>query len=100
MGRIVRRPKARADLKDIHAWIARDSVPAASNYLRKINAAMHRISDYPLSSPQRLEHFPDVRVASVGNHLLLYRPLEGGKGIELLRVVHGAQDWLQHPVIQ
>jgi toxin ParE1/3/4 len=100
MGRIIRRPKARADLKDIHAWIAKDSIVAASNYLRKINAAMRRISDHPLSAPQRIERFPDVRIASVGNHLMLYRPLEGAKGIELLRVIHGAQDWLEHPIIQ
>ena len=99
MGRIIRRPKARADLKDIHAWIAQNSVAAASAYLRKINAAIQRISDNPLSAPKRLERFPDICIASVEKHLLLYRPLDGEKGIELLRIVHGAQDWLSHPDI-
>jgi plasmid stabilization system protein ParE len=99
MGIVVRRPKAKADLKAIHAWIARDSIGAASAYIRKINAAILRVSDNPLSAPRRLERFPNVSIARVESHILLYRPLDAAKGIELLRIVHGAQDWLEHPEI-
>ena len=43
---------------------------------------------------RRLKRFPDVRMFPCRRHLILYRPLPQGDGIEVIRIYHGAQDWL------
>ena len=95
MKRIIRRPKAKADLEEIFNWIADDSVEAADRYLEKLLAGFHTLADMPMIGSRRLPSYPDIRVFPVGNHLILYRILLDENCVEILRIVHGAQNWTQ-----
>jgi len=94
VGRVFRRPAARADLIDIYRYIAGESSrERAAAYLHKIEKTLSLISDHPGMGTKRLQNHPDVRAYPVRNHLLFFRPLPEGDGIDLIRVLHGARDW-------
>jgi plasmid stabilization system protein ParE len=93
MNRIVFRPLADDDLDRLYHFLYQRSEPAADSYVGDIIDAITRLADLPYSAPQRLDNYQDVRVASIRNHIVLYRPFSDGHGIEVLRVVHAAQDW-------
>lgn len=93
MSHVVYRPLADSDLEGLYLYLYSRSEAAADSYVEDLLTAIWRLAQMPYSAPQRLPNHPDVRVASVRNHLVLYRPFSDGDGIEVLRVVHGAQDW-------
>lgn len=93
MVRILRKPLAKADLRGIFRFIAKDSPHAARTYLRDLDETIRRVAVLPFIGSARLPNYPDMRVFPCRNHLLIYRPLPEGDGIELIRVFHGAQDW-------
>lgn len=90
------RPQARHDIVDLAVYIADHSPDAASRFL---NAVEHTC-DFLLANPQAGAFYPtecirlfDLRVFQVRgfpNHLVFYR--EKAKGIEVLRVLHGARN--------
>ena len=90
MPRILRTVPARRDYVQIWVHIAEDNIDAADDLVRKFDHALDLLADNPGLGPERPELAPGMRSFPVGKYLLFYRPLD--KGIELLRVLHGARD--------
>lgn len=93
MGVIVKRPAAEGDLIEIYRNIAADAPDRARSFLEKIYQKLDLIADSPMIGSARLPSYPEVRGFPVGNYIILYRPLTEQRGIELIRVFHGARDW-------
>jgi len=93
MGKIVRSAKAKRDLVDIYKYIAVDNPRAARRMIEKLNEAAHLLSDAPEMGTGRFPSYPTVRGFPVDRYILLYEPLEGERGIRLIRVFHGARSW-------
>ena len=90
MKTIVLRPSADRDLDDIYDWIAADDPIAAERHVRRIVAAVERLAEFPESGRARPEIGEGARSLGVGRCLVLYR-IEG-ECVEIVRVVHGAQE--------
>ncbi|MBI4605564.1 MAG: type II toxin-antitoxin system RelE/ParE family toxin [Planctomycetes bacterium] len=84
-------PAAKADLCEIEEYIARRSVAAASRVMAEIRAAMRRIAERPGIGHARKDLAEDtLRFWAVYSYLIIYRP--DTKPLEVVRVLHGAQD--------
>jgi len=92
MGRIQRTPRADQDLEELWFFIAQDDPAAADRWLDTLEEKIGLLADNPLIGPARPDIARELRYHPVGNHLLLYRVIQGG--IEIVRVVHGARDLL------
>lgn len=87
---------ARQDLQDIKQYIAKDKPKAASEYMATLKQHCQRLAEMPTlgTCPEiycGLYKFP------VDNYLIFYRPSE--RGIEVIRVLHGARD-VQKIIVQ
>jgi toxin ParE1/3/4 len=89
MGRIQRTPRADLDLEELWFFIAQDDPAAADRWLDTLEEKIRLLADNPLMGPARPDIARDLRYHPVGNHLLLYRVIQGG--IEIVRVLHGAR---------
>jgi toxin ParE1/3/4 len=92
MGRIQRTPRADQDLEELWFFIAQDDPAAADRWIDTLEEKIRLLADNPLMGPARPDIARELRYHPVGNHLLLYRVIQGG--IEIVRVVHGARDLL------
>ncbi|MBL28520.1 MAG: plasmid stabilization protein [Rhodospirillaceae bacterium] len=92
MGRIVRRPAARADLEAIWSYIAADDPERATAFLRALERRTLVLAENPRLGPARFPNFPGLRCFSAEGYLIIYRPLPEETGIELVRLIHGARD--------
>jgi toxin ParE1/3/4 len=92
MGRVQRTPRAEQDLEELWFFIAQDDPAAADRWLETLDEKIRLLADNPLMGPARPDIARELRYHPVGNHLLLYRIIQGG--IEIVRVVHGARDLL------
>jgi toxin ParE1/3/4 len=90
MPSVVVRPRALADLADIWAYIAEDSVKHADRFAALINSEFRTLARQPLLGRSRPELATDLRSFPVGRYVIFYVPLP--KGIEIVRVLHGARD--------
>jgi toxin ParE1/3/4 len=101
MARVLRTPLARRDLKGIGQYIARESGSRsiALRFLDRIAARAKTQAEQPKLGERRPDLGAEVRCFPVGNYVVFYRPI--GRGIELLRVLHGARDvpsaWREQP---
>ena len=87
---VVRRTaRVENDLVDIWLYIAADTPDAADRLLEKIDRKRFLLAANPLLGRARPDIAPELRFLPVGNYLILYRALS--KGIEVVRVVHGAR---------
>jgi toxin ParE1/3/4 len=95
-GRILRTDAALNDLNEQAKFIQRDSPEAAIRFLAAAEATFHRLAAMPeLGERQQfgLERLAGLRawqVRGFDNHLIYYRPIEGG--VEIIRVLHAARD--------
>ena len=89
MPRIVRTAKAEQDLIEIWLHIAQDNPVAADALLDEIGSACELLADNPGIGPARFDLAPQFRYYIVRKFLILYR--ETKKGVEIVRVVHGAR---------
>ncbi|HEV2356087.1 MAG TPA: type II toxin-antitoxin system RelE/ParE family toxin [bacterium] len=83
--------EAVGDLTAIRAYIARDNPAAAAEVARRIRDAVGMLADYPgAGRPGRV---PETRELVIGGtpYLLPYRVQ--GDAVEILRVLHSAQQW-------
>jgi toxin ParE1/3/4 len=92
MGRVQRTPRAEQDLEELWFFIAQDDPVVADRWLDTLDERIRLLADNPLMGPARPDIARELRYHPVGNHLLLYRVIQGG--IEIVRVVHGARDLL------
>jgi toxin ParE1/3/4 len=92
MGRVVRTRTAKVDVLQIWNHIAEDSIEAADRLVEKFNEKLQLLADFPGLGPARPELGPALRSFPVDQYLLIYERRTKGKGITLLRVVHGARN--------
>ena len=90
MPRVLRKPLARADLLDIWNYVADDSPAKADRLLDSINKHCQTLARFPKMGRARGELGPSIRSFPVGNYVIFYR--EVSRGIEIIRVLHGARD--------
>ena len=89
--RIVWTEPASRDLEDIGDYIAKDNLAAARGVVRAIEAAVRRLARFPHSG--RAGHRAGSRELVVPRtpYFVPYRV--GPRAVEILAVLHGAQDW-------
>ena len=90
MPRILRRPKAAADIADIWDYIADDSLDQADAWVDRLNDQLQLLTTQPLMGRQRDELAPSVRSLPFGRYIIFYVPLDDG--IDVVRVLHSARD--------
>ena len=79
------------DLRELHAYIARDSETYASGFVERIILAADRLADYPKVGrivPETNDE--NVRELLYQRYRIIYRLK--GDSIEILSVIHGARD--------
>lgn len=91
MKRLVLAPKARADLFDIDAYIAERNPLAAERLIERLIQAMETLARMP-SMGRTCDDLglPSVRRFVVEKHHIFY--LIDGRGIKVVRVLHGRRD--------
>ena len=82
---------ADADLDHIIWRIAEDSVTAALRMQDRIEAAVQRLDRMPRRT--RVGRLPDTRELIVARSPYVVVFKVGSDGIDVIRVLHGAQDW-------
>jgi toxin ParE1/3/4 len=90
MPRVLRKPLARADLIDIWNYVADDSPAKADRLLDTVNKLCQTLARFPKMGRARNELGVSLRSFPVGNYVIFYR--EVSKGMEIIRVLHGARD--------
>jgi toxin ParE1/3/4 len=79
------------DLRELHAYIARDSEMYASVFVERIILAVERLSDYPKVGRIVPEtNNENIREVLYQKYRLIYRVKSDS--IEMLSVIHGARD--------
>src|SRR5438067_2361838 len=93
--KVVRHPAAVLDVVEIADYLAQAaSLSAADRFIASANMTIEQLARMPGLGSRWDSDKPqlaDVRFSSVRkfrNHLVFYRPIEGG--IEVLRVLHGS----------
>jgi toxin ParE1/3/4 len=76
------------DLQRINDWIADENLDRAERFVNELMETSERISDFPEANEAIGTYDGDV---VFGNYLVFYRVLE--HTVEILRVMHGAQDY-------
>jgi toxin ParE1/3/4 len=79
------------DLKAVRTYIARDNPSAAADIAQRIRNAVKILGDYPAAG--RAGRVPNTRELVVAGtpYILPYRVR--AESVEILRVLHGAQQW-------
>jgi len=79
------------DLKALRTYIARDNPSAAADIAQRIRDAVKILGDYPAAG--RAGRVPNTRELVVAGtaYILPYRVR--AESVEILRVLHGAQEW-------
>ena len=96
MPRVSVHERAREDVDEIAAYIARDNLDAALRFYDAAESAFELLARMPGAGPvvdPPIANAPDLRfwpIARYRNYLVLYVPLSDG--IDVLRVLHGARD--------
>jgi addiction module RelE/StbE family toxin len=80
---------AQTDLREIRAYIARDSRKNADRFIARIKTTVSRLRRFPASGAMVAEfETPELREVFVGDYRVIYRILPGV--VEVLTVLHGA----------
>jgi toxin ParE1/3/4 len=90
MARCVFSPRARADLRGIGNYIARDNRRRAISFVEDLQRACNRLAENPLMGRARPELQPTLRSFPYRDYIIFYRP--GRSGVTILRILHSAQD--------
>ena len=90
MASVVVRPRASEDLAEIWAFIAEDSIRHADRFAVLIDDHFRALVRRPQMGRSRSELAPDLHSFPVGQYVIFYLPRP--KGVEIVRVLHGARD--------
>lgn len=95
---VIRTDKAEEQLRDIIFYIADDSgsVDTALNYLDKIEKAMNRLEDFPMSGSvprYSILRKQGYRVLVVERHLVFYKVNEDKKEVIVYAIVDGRREY-------
>jgi toxin ParE1/3/4 len=94
--KILRRPKAALDVESIADYIAKDSLHAVLRFLENVELTIKALADSPGSGVQFNSTLPELanlrfrRVQGFPNHIVFF--FEKNEAIEVVRILHGAQD--------
>jgi toxin ParE1/3/4 len=96
MPRLIVHDRAKADVDDIADYIATDSIDAALRFYQAAQDAFNLLADFPGAGAR--QSVPDPAFAQLRSwpitgfrkYLICYLPLSDG--VEIVRVIHGAQD--------
>jgi len=89
--RVTWTPQAKADLKSIGDYIARDSKVYASNFVKKLRQAARALRYFPKRGRVVPEYEdPEVRQILLRKYRIIYRVKESS--VEIVRIIHGARD--------
>ena len=89
--RIVWTEPAVEDLRELHAYIARDSETYASGFVERITLAADRLGDFPnIGRIVPETNNENVRELLYQRYRVIYRVK--GNTIEILSVIHGGRD--------
>lgn len=82
-------PRARADLLEIAASVARDSRLAAAQVIRKLRGTCRLISNHSEIGESCEMLSPGLRMFTVDNYVIFFRKRDP---VQIIRIVHGARD--------
>jgi toxin ParE1/3/4 len=85
------RPQAEEDLEDIALYIAEDNVQAARRWIEDMQALCQQLGEMPSMGVAKPSIRPGLRMLPAGSYLILYQEVD--KGVEIVRVLHGARQW-------
>ena len=83
--------QARADIKEIALYIARDNLPAANRFFAEIESTCELISRNPYIGQACDSLRPGWRQFSFSHYVILFRA--ESETLRILRVFHGSRDW-------
>jgi len=96
--RVIWRESALGDLQDVIGYIAQENPRAAAEQLLRIERQVQNLADHPLLGREgRMEGTRELVVARTP-FIVVYTI---AANIELVRILHGAQQWppiLRHPL--
>lgn len=84
------------DLENLFAWIAKDNLAAAERFKANARRDFEQLAQMPEMGPRhrmahsRLHNLRFWPIKGFNNFLIFYQPIE--RGIEVIRVLHGARD--------
>ena len=90
MKRYILTPEAARDLDEITSYVATDNPRAADRFAIKLSEVCDLHAAHPQIGEKADEYAPALRLFSVWNYAVFYRPNDDG--IELIRIIHGARD--------
>jgi toxin ParE1/3/4 len=90
MPRILKRPRAQADIDEIWDFIADDSEERADSFIDTLDGKLQALAQNPKLGRHRDELAKGMRSFPVGRYVIFYLAL--ADGIEVARVLHGARD--------
>jgi toxin ParE1/3/4 len=90
--RVVLSEQAKADLRDIGLYIARDNKNRARTFVRELQAKAQDIGEMPRAFPlvPRYEHY-GIRRRPYGDYLIFYRIADDQ--VSVVHILHGARDY-------
>lgn len=88
--RYILSPIVKEDLDEIADWIAQDSPRRAIKIVRELRAEFRKIAQHPELYQLRPDIGEDVRLATLGHHVILFW-IEGGV-VRFERVVYGGRE--------
>ncbi|MFK0734391.1 MAG: type II toxin-antitoxin system RelE/ParE family toxin [Gloeotrichia echinulata GP01] len=82
--------QAAQDIENIWNYVATNNLQAADNLFDTLRTSFPKLAKFPQMGRDRSELAPFLRSFVVKNYLIFYRPIE--EGIEIVRILYGAQD--------
>ncbi|UDF04354.1 type II toxin-antitoxin system RelE/ParE family toxin [Asticcacaulis sp. AND118] len=92
--RLERTGRFEDDLLDIWDYVASDNLPAADKVIRDIVGRFEPLATFPKLGRAVPEISTEHYVLLQGSYVIVYRVDEEAGRVLLLRVIHGARDWL------
>ena len=90
MARYTVSPKAKRELVEIWAYIARDGVNHADRWLARVYELFAILGTAPALGPTADEIHPGVRRFPLGQYIIYYRITM--RGVQIVHVFHGKRD--------
>ncbi len=90
MAHVTRRPAAEADLLEIWAYIAEDSITAADAWVDRLDEGLALWATQPMMGRSRSELSPGLRSMAFGRYVVFF--LAASNGIDVVRVLHSSRD--------
>ena len=90
MAKVLKTPRAQADLEAILDELESKSPPAAERFAARVDRKCLALGRIPELGRARDEILPGLRSTPVGKYVLFYRLR--GEVVEVLRILHGRRD--------